>query len=150
MYTDLITINDFKRELRLSLTGQNIEDLNDYIEEVAKNTMADLLGDELSDFETEIVKETPEAKWITLWAKAKLACVYFIYSEYMNFVGTMKKNGLYKDVISNAEQTDSIQYRNQITIAYNKGVSYYNDSIYILINGDYKAQSKHKEQKCII
>jgi len=150
MYTDLITINDFKRELRLSLTGQNLEDLNDYIEEVAKNTMTDLLGDELSDFETEIVKETPEAKWTTLWGKAKLSCVYFIYAEYMNFVGTMKKNGLYKDVISNAEQTDSIQYRNQITIAYNKGVSYYNDSIYILINGDYTSQSKHKEQKCII
>lgn len=150
MYTDLITINDFKRELRLSLTGQNLEDLNDYIEEVAKNTMTDLLGDELSDFETEIVKETPEERWTTLWEKAKLSCVYFIYSEYMNFVGTMKKNGLYKDVISNAEQTDSIQYRNQITIAYNKGVSYYNDSIYILINGDYTAKSKHKEQKCII
>ena len=136
-YNTLISINDFKRELRLSLTGVELEDLKDEIQATSSEVMADMLGDGLAAFETEIVKTTPLQIWADLWAVAKESCVYFTYAEFMKNPGNMKKGGLYKDSISNAEQVDGIQYRNQINAIYNMGVTHYNKALNVISDGTY-------------
>lgn len=146
---DLININDFKRELVLSLSGQSLEDLRDFIESEGKKTVSDIFTD--SDaFINEIKSETPDSDYLEVWEVLKEACLYFIYCDFLNFLGSMRKSGKYQDVISNSELMDSYSSNTEINIKYNKGVTLFNKSIQIAAKNKLNPQPKYKTQRCVI
>lgn len=147
-YTDHISINDFKRELSLSLTGQGLADLNDYIQEVSESTMRDMFGEYYSEFTTGVEEE--DATYLAVWDIAKKSCIYFTYFAFCEFIGRMHKSGKYTDVLSNSDKMDVWANNNFVNVIYNKGVSEYNYAQEYMFENNVDFSAKHKEQKWLM
>lgn len=141
-FTSLITINDFKGELSLALTKSDINQLNEVIDTITPEYMQKLLGiDVYEDFETDIVNDTPEAKWTNLWNGVKYTdnytsasvkfegckkmMVHFIYYHLKKSNTFATLQGDYNNEVDNSTISNNDVTNRKIDKIFNKGYDIY-------------------------